>query len=69
MFDYLIPTLYPYCIVYVYPRSHGSASDNDVKFIRENKSPEGKSVEIFSFWRSYKNPIIIARSGRSTELC
>ena len=68
MFDYLILTLYPYCIVYVYPRSHGSASDNDVKFIRENKSPEGKSVEILAFG-VYENPLLLREvhtPGRTT---
>ena len=58
MFDYLIPTLYPYCIVYVQPRSQGSASDNDVKFIRENESPEGESVEI-SVFGVHENPLLL----------
>ena len=50
MFDYLIPALYLYCIAFFKkPRSHDSANDNTAKFIRENKSPEGKSVEILVF--------------------
>ena len=36
--------------------SHGSA--NDVKFIRKNKSPEGKSVEILVFG-VYENPLVL----------
>ena len=56
MFDYLIPALYLYCIVFFKPRSHDSANDNTVKFIRENKSPEGKSVENLVFG-VYKNSL------------
>ena len=43
------PEPYPHIYVHVKPRSHDSANDNTVKFIRENKSPEGKSVEILVF--------------------
>ena len=37
----------PHHSVFVQTTSHDSA--NDVKFIRENKSPEGKSVEFLNF--------------------
>ena len=54
MFEYPNPHFY----VHVQPRSHDSANDNIVKFIRENKSPEGKSVEILVF-SAYENPLLL----------
>ena len=39
----------PHIYVHVQPRSHDSANDKTVNFIRENKSPERKSVEVLVF--------------------
>ena len=50
----------PHIYVHVQPRFHNSANDNTVKFIRENKSPEGKSVEILAFG-VYENPLLLRK--------
>ena len=46
----------PQIYVHVQPGSHDSANHNIVKFIREKKSPEGKSVEFFIRWCFRKIP-------------
>ena len=43
------PEPYPHIYVHVQPRTHDSANANIAKFIRENKSAEGKSVEFLDF--------------------
>ena len=53
-FDQPHPHLYRN--VHVQPRSHDSANDTTAKFIRENKNPEGKSVEFLILWRFRKIP-------------
>ena len=59
LFDYLIPALHPYLIVHVQPRSHDSANCYTAKFIRENKSPEEKSMEILAFGVCIKIPLFL----------
>ena len=49
--------------IYVQTRSHDSANDNTAEFIRENKSPEGKSVEILVFV-VYKNLLLLREAHR-----
>ena len=49
----------PHHNVYVQTMSHDSA--NDVKFIRENKSPEEKSVESLVFG-VYENPLLLRKA-------
>ena len=52
--------------VHVQPRSHDSANHNIAKFIRENNSPEGKSVEFLILWR-FRKILLFLREDSDLE--